>query len=199
MELLTGVMAAFGLSASAGLNAYIPLLVISLTARYTDLIQLNSPWDALTSWWIIGLLIVLSLIEFFADKVPAINHANDAIQTFVRPVAGAIVFAASANVITELHPLLALGAGVLVSGTVHAVKSAAVRPAVTVTTGGAGNVPVSVAEDIFATFLSIMAIIIPIVIAFVFISVTTLVVWIFWRRNKRNEAKQAVERSLIKT
>ena len=42
MELLTGVMAAFGLSASAGLNAYIPLLVISLTARYTDLIQLNS-------------------------------------------------------------------------------------------------------------------------------------------------------------
>jgi hypothetical protein len=199
MELLTGVMAAFGLSASAGLNAYIPLLVISLTARYTDLIQLNSPWDALTSWWIIGLLIVLSLIEFFADKVPAINHANDAIQTFVRPVAGAIVFAASANVITELHPLLALGAGVLVSGTVHAVKSAAVRPAVTVTTGGAGNVPVSVAEDIFATFLSIMAIIIPIVIAFVFISVTALVVWIFWRRNKRNEAKQAVERSLIKT
>ena len=169
MELLTGVMAAFGLSASAGLNAYIPLLVISLTARYTDLIQLSSPWDAITSWWIIGLLILLSLIEFFADKVPAINHVNDAIQTFVRPVAGAIVFAASANVITEMHPVLALAAGVLVSGTVHAVKSAAVRPAVTATTGGAGNVPVSIAEDMFATFLSIMAIIIPIFIAFVFI------------------------------
>jgi hypothetical protein len=192
MELLTGVMAAFGLSASAGLNAYIPLLVIALTARYTDLIQLNSPWDALTSWWIIGLLIVFSLIEFFADKVPAINHANDAIQTFVRPVAGAIVFAASANVLTELHPVLALGAGILVSGTVHAVKSVVVRPAVTVTTGGAGNVPVSVAEDMFATFLSIMAIIIPVLIAFVFISGTALVVWIFWRRNKRKELMQAV-------
>ena len=192
MELLTGVMAAFGLSASAGLNAYIPLLVIALTARYTDLIQLNSPWDALTSWWIIGLLIVFSLIEFFADKVPAINHANDAIQTFVRPVAGAIVFAASANVLTELHPILALGAGILVSGTVHAVKSVVVRPAVTVTTGGAGNVPVSVAEDMFATFLSIMAIIIPVLIAFVFISGTALVVWIFWRRNKRKELMQAV-------
>ncbi len=191
MELLTGVMAAFGLSASAGLNAYIPLLVIALTARYTDLIQLNSPWDALTSWWIIGFLIVFSLIEFFADKVPAINHANDAIQTFVRPVAGAIVFAASANVLTELHPVLALGAGILVSGTVHAVKSVVVRPAVTVTTGGAGNVPVSVAEDMFATFLSIMAIIIPVVIAFVFISGTALVVWVFWRRNKRKELMQA--------
>lgn len=192
MELLTGVMAAFGLSASAGLNAYIPLLVIALTARYTDLIRLSSPWDALTSWWIIGLLIVFSLIEFFADKVPAINHANDAIQTFVRPVAGAIVFAASANVFTELHPVLALGAGILVSGTVHAVKSVVVRPAVTVTTGGAGNVPVSVAEDMFATFLSIMAILIPVVIAFVFISGTALVVWIFWRRNKRKELMRAV-------
>lgn len=192
MELLTGVMAAFGLSASAGLNAYIPLLVIALTARYTDLIQLNSPWDALTSWWIIGLLIVFSLIEFFADKIPAINHANDAIQTFVRPVAGAIVFAASANVFTELHPVLALGAGILVSGTVHAVKSVVVRPAVTLTTGGAGNVPVSVAEDMFATFLSIMAIIIPVVIAFVFISGTALVVWIFWRRSKRKELMQGV-------
>jgi hypothetical protein len=192
MELLTGVMAAFGLSASAGLNAYIPLLVIALTARYTELIQLSSPWDVLTSWWIIGLLIVFSLIEFFADKVPAINHANDAIQTFVRPVAGAIVFAASANVLTELHPVLALGAGILVSGTVHAVKSVVVRPAVTVTTGGAGNVPVSVAEDMLATFLSIMAIIIPLVIAFVFISGTALAVWIFWRRNKRKELMQAV-------
>jgi len=192
MELLTGVMAAFGLSASAGLNAYIPLLVISLTARFTDLIQLNEPWDVLSSWWIIGLLIVLSLIEFFADKVPAINHANDAIQTFVRPVAGAIVFAASANVITEVHPVLALGAGVLVSGTVHAVKSAAVRPAITATTGGAGNVPVSMAEDIVATGLSILAIFIPIMIAFVFIFFTALVVLLFWRRNKRKELKPAI-------
>ncbi|UCE01184.1 MAG: DUF4126 domain-containing protein [Chloroflexota bacterium] len=185
-------MGAFGLSASAGLNAYIPLLVISLTARYTDLIQLNAPWDALTSWWIIGLLIVLSVVEFFADKAPAVNHVNDAIQTFVRPVAGAIVFAASANVITDLHPVVALSAGVLVSGAVHAVKSAAVRPAITATTGGAGNIPVSVAEDVFATFLSVMAIIIPLIIAFIIISFTALVVWIFWRRNKRKQASQTV-------
>ena len=98
MELLTGVLGAFGLSASAGLNAYIPLLVIALVARFTDFIKLSSPWDTLTSGWIIGLLILLSLIEFFADKVPAINHVNDLLQTIVRPVAGAIVFAASANV-----------------------------------------------------------------------------------------------------
>ncbi len=192
MEVISGVLAAFGLSASAGLNAYIPLLVIALLARFTDFIQLSSPWDVITSWWIIGLLLLLSLIEFFADKVPAINHANDAIQTFVRPVAGAIVFAAAANVITEVHPILALGAGVLVSGTVHTVKSAAVRPAVTATTGGAGNVPVSVAEDVFATFLSIIAIVVPILIAFLVIMVSALVVWLIYRRGKRKELKQAV-------
>lgn len=191
MELLTGVMAAFGLSASAGLNAYIPLLVISLTARFTDLIQLSEPWDVMTSWWIIGLLAVLSFIEFFADKIPAINHANDAIQTFVRPVAGAIVFAASANVITEVHPIVALGAGVLVSGTVHAVKSTAVRPVVTASTGGTGNVPVSMAEDIFATGLSIIAIIIPILIAFILVFFLAIVVWLIWRRNKRKALGQA--------
>jgi hypothetical protein len=192
MEVLSGVLAAFGLSASAGLNAYIPLLVIALLARFTDFIQLSSPWDVITSWWIIGLLLFLSLVEFFADKVPAVNHANDAIQTFVRPVAGAIVFAAVANVITEVHPILALGAGVLVSGTVHTVKSAAVRPAVTATTGGAGNVPVSIAEDVFATFLSIIAIVVPILITFLFIMGSALVVWLVYSRGKRKELKQAV-------
>jgi len=97
MDGFAAVFSAFGLSASAGLNAYIPLLVIALLARFTDLIKLETPWDTLTSSWIIGLLIILSLIEFFADKVPAVNHANDAIQTFVRPVAGAIVFASTIN------------------------------------------------------------------------------------------------------
>ena len=192
MEVLSGVLAAFGLSASAGLNAYIPLLVIALLARFTDFIQLSSPWDVITSWWIIGLLLLLSLVEFFADKVPAVNHANDAIQTFVRPVAGAIVFAAAANVVTEVHPILALGAGVLVSGTVHTVKSAAVRPAVTATTGGAGNVPVSIAEDVFATFLSIIAIVVPILITFLVIMGSALVVWLVYSRGKRKELKQAV-------
>ncbi len=107
MELL-GVMTAFGLSASAGLNAYIPLLTVALLARFTNLIALQSPWDTLTSWWVIGVLVVLSAVEFLADKVPAVNHINDIIQTFIRPVAGAILFAASANVITDIHPILSL-------------------------------------------------------------------------------------------
>jgi hypothetical protein len=182
MEALLGIFSAFGLSASAGLNAYIPLLVMALLARFTNLIVLKPPFDVLTSWWIIGLLVVLVLIEFFADKVPAVNHINDLIQTFVRPVAGAIVFAASAQVFSDIHPVLALAAGVLTAGTVHAVKAVAIRPAVTATTAGLGNTPVSVLEDIAATVVSILAIIIPILIFVILLVILALLVWFFWKK-----------------
>jgi hypothetical protein len=188
MTLLTGILSAFGLSASAGLNAYIPLLTIALLAKFTNLIELSDPWNTLEDWWVIGTLGILLLIEFFADKIPAINHANDAIQTFVRPSAGAIAFAASAGVITEASPAFSLILGVLVAGGVHAAKSLAVRPAVTATTGGVGNIPVSILEDIVSTMLSILAIIIPILFGAIAIVLTAWFVWWLWQRANRAEA-----------
>lgn len=182
MDALSGVFAAFGLSASAGLNAYVPLLVVALMARFTDLINLAEPWDALTSWWVIAVLVLLGVVEFFADKIPVVNHANDAIQTFVRPTAGAILFAASAKVVTDIHPILAIIAGILVAGGVHTAKSAAVRPVVTATTAGTGNIPVSVAEDVTATILSILAVVLPVIIAALIILVTSFIIWWLWRR-----------------
>ena len=181
MDIL-GIFSAFGLSASAGLNAYIPLLVVALLARFTNLLKLQQPWDAISSWWIIGLLVVLSLIEFFADKVPAVNHINDIIQSFIRPAAGAIVFAASANVITDVSPILSLACGLLVAGGVHGVKSAVVRPAVTATTAGAGNVPVSILEDVTSTIVSILSIVVPIIVVVLLIILLT---WIISRRQQK--------------
>ena len=178
MQSFLGIFSAFGLSASAGLNAYIPLLVIALMARFTDLIELGEPWHALTSWWIIGLLIVLTLVEFLVDKFPVVNHINDIIvQTFVRPTAGAIVFAASTSVITDINPILALALGILVAGSVNVVKSAAVRPAVSAMTGGSANVPVSVAEDATSTTLSVLSIVAPVVVGSLLIA---LAAWVFW-------------------
>jgi uncharacterized membrane protein len=170
------IISAFGLSASAGLNAYIPLLVISLLAKYTHLIELKSPWNAMTSWWVIGVLLALSVVEILADKIPAVNHVNDAIQTFIRPTAGAIVFAASASNLTKVNPILALVAGLLVSGGVHAVKSLAVRPLVTATTGGAANIPVSIAEDATSTVVSLLSVVLPVVAVCLIILVTTIIV-----------------------
>ena len=179
------IFSAFGLSASAGLNAYIPLLVVAVLAKFTNLITLQKPWDTLTSWWVIGILIVLCLIEFFADKVPAINHVNDVIQTIVRPAAGAIVFASSAHVLTDIHPILSMAAGLLIAGIVHTAKSAAIRPAVTVSTAGAGNVPVSIAEDLLSTVTSIVAIVLPMLIMVVVTIVLLLVVVWLWRMADR--------------
>lgn len=186
MELLTGIFTAFGLSASAGLNAYIPLLVVGVIGHYfPDLMKLNQPWDTLANPWIVLLLCVLVIIEMLADKVPAVNHINDLIQTFIRPAAGAIAFAASANVVTEVHPVLALGAGLLVAGTVHTIKSGVVRPAVTATTGGAGNVPVSIAEDVTSTVLSIIAVVIPILIGTMLVVIAAFIIWRIWGRMNR--------------
>ena len=182
MELLTGIFTAFGLSASAGLNAYIPLLVVGLLAHYTNLITLNKPWDTLANPWIILMLCVLVIIEMLADKIPAVNHINDLIQTLIRPVAGAIAFAASANVVTDVSPVLALAAGLLVAGTVHLTKSGLVRPAVTATTGGAGNVPVSIAEDVTSTVLSIIAVIVPILIGTLLVVIAAFIIWRIWGR-----------------
>ncbi len=185
MDLITGILSAFGLSASAGLNAYIPLLVIALVSRFTDWVNLSSPWDTLENGWVIAALGALFLIEFFADKIPAVNHLNDVIQTIVRPAAGAIAFASSAGVITEINPAVALILGLVVAGSVHTVKSAAVRPAVTATTGGAGNVPVSILEDLISTFLSILAVVIPVLFAALVIVLTAWLVWWLWRRANR--------------
>ena len=188
MDLL-GVITAFGLSASAGLNAYIPLLVIGVIAHYTDWLRLSSPWDVLANPWVLIVLGILVIIEMLADKVPAVNHINDAIQTFVRPVAGAIAFAASANVITDVHPVLAIIAGLLIAGSVHTIKAAAVRPVVTATTGGTGNVPVSIAEDVISTVLSILAIVVPILVGIILVLAVLLLIWWLGRRRERAAMK----------
>jgi uncharacterized membrane protein len=185
-----GIFTAFGLSASAGLNAYIPLLVVGVIAHYTDWIKLSNPWDLLANPWALIVLGILVIIEMLADKIPAVNHLNDAIQTFIRPAAGAIAFAASAHVITDVHPVLSLICGLLIAGSVHVVKSAAVRPVVTATTGGAGNVPVSIAEDVFATVMSVLAIVVPFLVAILLIvTVTLLLQW--WQR-RREKASQRI-------
>ena len=185
MEILTNVLAAFGLSGSAGLNAYLPLLVVALMARFTNLIQLGQPWDVLESWWVIGTLTLLLVVEFFADKIPAVNHANDAIQTFVRPTAGAVLFAASTGVVARLDPVVGIILGLLVAGSVHAAKSVLLRPAVTATTGGLGNPVVSVAEDVVALVVSLLAVILPVVMTFLLCLFIALIIGWLWRRADR--------------
>jgi hypothetical protein len=138
----------------------------------------------LESGWVIGFLVLLSLIEFFADKIPAVNHINDLIQTVIRPVAGAITFAASANVISDVNPVFSMVLGILVAGSVHAVKAVAIRPAVTAATGGAANLPVSVAEDLISTILSLISTLVPILIAVFMLLLSFFLLWLVARRRR---------------
>ena len=187
-EAISGLSAAFGLSGSAGLNAYIPLLVVALAARFPmsdPLVKLQAPYDLLSSWWAIGLIAVLLVVEIVADKIPAVDSVNDGIQTFVRPAAGAILFAGSANVITDIHPILSLAAGLLLAGGVHATKAAA-RPVVTVSTAGVGNPLVSTLEDIVATVVSLLAVVLPIIADVLLLGFVLFIIIIIrrWRRRK---------------
>jgi hypothetical protein len=175
---LSQILTAFGLSSASGLNAYIPLLIVALVARFTDWIKLSSPFDILTNDLVIGALIVLLIIETIIDKVPAADTLNDIIQTFIRPTAGAILFAASTNSI-GVHPALAVVSGLVLAFGVHAVKATA-RPVVTATTAGIGNVFVSTGEDIVSAGVSVTAIFLPLVIGLVLVLV--LAWFLFFRR-----------------
>lgn len=178
---------AFGLAGSAGLNAYIPLLLVALAARFPlsdPLLNLAEPYSVIGSWWAIGVIAVLLVIEMLVDKVPAIDTVNDVIQTFVRPAAGAVLFAANANIVNDMHPVLALGAGLIVAGSVHAVKGVT-RPVVTATTAGTGNWLVSLVEDVVAFVTSILAIFLPILGVILLVMVLLYGFRLYRRRKQR--------------
>ena len=101
MELLTGL----GLATASGLNAYIPLLALGLLSRFTDLITLPHGWVWLENGWVMAIVAVLLVIEIVADKIPALDSVNDAIQTFVRPTSGGIVFGSGTAAQTTPSPI----------------------------------------------------------------------------------------------
>jgi len=176
-ELMTGL----GLAMPAGLNAYIPLLAIALADRYTGLIQLAAPYDAVASPWAIVIVSILLGIEIVADKVPIIDHINDLVQSFIRPAAGAILVMASTDAVQTINPVMAMILGLVVAGGVHTAKST-FRPVVTATTGGVGNPVVSATEDGAAICMSVIALVAPILIGVVLIVLLTLTLMVLRRR-----------------
>ena len=198
LEALTGT----GLAASAGLNAYIPLVTMGLLARYTDYIDLPSGWSWLSNGWTLAILIVLLAVEVVADKIPVVDHVNDIVQTVVRPTAGGLAFGAgsSSETVTVAdpgsffgsHQWVPVAAGVLIALCVHGVKAAS-RPVVNATTAGVGAPVASTAEDISSVVLSLLAILLPIL---VLVGLVLLVLggwWVIRRRRQRKRERRPVE------
>lgn len=188
MNELLQIGTAFGLAVPAGLNAYIPLLVVGVAANL-KLITLNDPYTILADPWAILIVVVLLAIEFFADKIAGVDHINDILQTVIRPAAGAILFAANSGAIGDMHPWLALGVGLVLAGGTHGVKATA-RPMVTATTGGTMNPVVSFAEDIAALAIAVLAIAVPILaVAVILVGAVGVAVVLIRLRQRRRDAR----------
>lgn len=189
---LTGM----GLSAAAGLNAYIPFMVVALIARFTDVITLPESFSWIESPWAIGVGAVLLLTELVLDKIPAVDTVNDAIQTFIRPSMGGLIFAAT-TAAEDLdrstwmgeNPWVGVVLGIAVSGLVHSGKMAA-RPAINAGTLGMGAPVVSTAEDGASVGLSLVAIFIPVLVVVALLALGGLLVWL-WLRVRRWKRRQA--------
>jgi hypothetical protein len=166
-------LSGLGLSAAAGLNAYIPLLLVGLLARFTDVIVLPEPYRWIQGGWALGVVAVLLVAEVVLDKVAVVDHVNDVVQTLVRPTVGGVIFAATtaaeqadASTWMQQHPWVGVLAGVVVAGAVHAAKATA-RPLVNVSTVGAGTPVVSAAEDAASLGMSLVAVFLPVLVVVV--------------------------------
>ncbi|KMM44675.1 membrane protein [Cellulomonas sp. A375-1] len=182
---LTGI----GLSTAAGLNAYIPFLVVALLARFTDVVVLPSGLTWMESWWAIGIGTVLLVADVVLDKVPVVDSVNDAIQTAIRPLSGGIVFAATSaaadlesSTWVQENAWVPFVAGVVLAAIVHAGK-ATVRPAVNATTFGVGAPVVSTIEDGTSFGLSLAAVFVPLLVLALLVAL--VVVLVTFRRRRR--------------
>lgn len=190
LEALTGT----GLAASAGLNAYIPLLTMGLLARFTDAISLPDGWQWLSDNWVLGILAVLLAVEMVADKVPVVDHVNDVVQTVVRPTAGGLAFGAGSTSETvtvtdpasffSSHAWVPVAAGVLIALSVHGVKAAS-RPVINAGTAGLGAPVASTAEDIGSVLMSVVAVLLPVLVLLALVVMVLLAVWVLRRRGRR--------------
>lgn len=122
MNALQTLAQAAGVAYAAGLNLYATVGVVGLAARMGWIGPLPGSLAGLTSWWVIGIALTLTAVEFFASLIPAIASAWDTLHSLVRPPAAAALAAATAWHGDPAFVLIAalLGGGMAV--TTHTTK-----------------------------------------------------------------------------
>jgi Domain of unknown function (DUF4126) len=164
-----------GASFASGLNVYATIATLGLLS-HAQVFQLPPALHLLGSWWVIIVCGLLFALEFIADKIPVLDLAWNALQTFVRvPVAALLSYGATQT----LSPATQLAAGLL--GAVLALAAhggkTAVRTAVTPSPEPASNVVLSFAEDALAVSLTWLATQHPLVAAVIVASLVLLIVF----------------------
>ena len=216
---IMALVAALGLSSTAGLRACLTLFAVglasdvSLTANGISfvsngngphpLILLNGNFHVLGSYPVLIVMAILALAEFIVDKIPGLDHVNDIIHTIIRPVIGAVILAGTTNTLSDVNVWVAAVVGFLLAFAVHGAKSGA-RVAVTTTTGGIGNPVVSLGEDALTVGSIALLIFFPIVGLILAIIVVLIAwrlgAWLFGRRRPRTrQASQPPTQPLAAT
>jgi Domain of unknown function (DUF4126) len=178
MPALLSILTGLGLSTAAGLNAYLPLLIVGLFARL-GWMPLEGPFMVLAHPLVLLIIAALAVVDFIGDKVPAIDSMLHTAGLVIAPLAGVVLFLSQSGA-AELDPLVAGIAGLIVAGSTHAAR-AAVRPAVTAATVGTGNPVVSFVEDLLAVALAVLAVLVP-GLAIALIAVLIVIAVRFFRR-----------------
>lgn len=180
-----------GLASATGLRTFLPLLMLALAARFELFgVRLIDQMDWLGSWAAIAALAVATAAEFAGDKIPAVDHALNAVGYVTRPVAGAV---AAGSVFWAVDPTLAAVAGLIVGAPAALAFNAAqtgVRVGSTATTGGLGNPVVSFIEDVLSFLTVLVAFVLPVLIPVVLV-VLAIVVFRLARRIRERRPELA--------
>jgi hypothetical protein len=176
MNIIPILGVALGAAWTAGINLYATVAVLGLLQRY-GLAKLPGGLEVLDNWIIIGVALFLYVIEFVADKVPYVDTVWDAIHTFIRVPAGAVIALAAT---AELNPTVQVVAFLIGGGlalSTHGTK-ATVRAAANTSPEPVTNWILSIVEDVFAIGAVIFAVLHPVVILGVILIFLLILVWI---------------------
>jgi Domain of unknown function (DUF4126) len=163
-EFLPALALAIALAASAGLRAWLPLLLAGTLARL-GFLHLGPSFGFLASDKALLIFGAATLVELVGDKVPAVDHALDAIGTPLRPAAGALLAASVLGTVSDPLTALVLGTAVGAPSALvpHALKTA-LRTASTTLTGGLANPLLSLVEDAVSVLVFVLALLVPILV-----------------------------------
>jgi hypothetical protein len=183
IEMVPSLAMAIGLAACAGIRTWLPLFLVGGLARL-GVLTLGSSFGYLSDTRALVLFGVATIVEIAGDKIPAVDHALDALGTVLRPAAGALL---AASVMWQISdPLTASVLGIAMGApsalVPHAGKSM-LRATSTALTGGLANPVVSVVEDVVALAFFLVTVVLPVLAAGVLLILAFLVLRRLARRS----------------
>jgi hypothetical protein len=175
-ETIATIAVALGASWASGLNTYAAVLILG-GAQAFGLVSLPHDLQVLGSPWVLGVAALLFVLNFFADKIPYIDSINDALHTFVRIPAGALLaYGAADQIGPEAAVIAALLGGTLAAGT-HIAKTGA-RALINTSPEPFSNIAASLAEDVSVIGGLMLAITHPITFLCLLALFVLLLVWL---------------------